>query len=342
MKDFHLRTDLQRVVLGDFALPLGIAPKPGRLAPPVQGFTVNFVAGDEDEPDTYSFHVVVSHERIAAILHKAFQILPDHVFGIVEIGSRDAYRSTDIYISQEPVSREDFLQTWKRFEPFLLEDSAIAAGANSEEPFVEVFVDQWKGIAIHVPPEMRDEVEASLHGFGLEEVLHTWGDGDEPDVMEPIDEDGEGNSHIRPVLDMSDQQSPDIDELLLDLRHQWNLELNIDPDANLDEGGRDLGSTLWHAVVIVDRTDDGVAGTDQDEQHGGYASIWATATSLNEMEQLIQQAMVSHLEWNISEIYTIDRVAFDERPDELANLRPSKRETQVHMVHIEPWDDHSK
>jgi hypothetical protein len=330
MRGYQLRTDLERVVIRGFALPLGIAPTSGALQPPVQGYTVSFVAGEDDEPDTYSFHVVVSHERLAPIVHRAFDFLPDEVYGIVEIGSRDAYRSTDTYISEEPLSLEHFLSTWDDYEPFLIEDGSIAAGANSDDPFVEVFVDQWKGLSIHVPPSMREEVEAMLLEFGLDEVQQTWPEGEDAQMT---DEELDA-SQVRSVLDLSDEFAPDVDELLLNLRHEWGLELNIDPEANVDEGGRNLGTTLWHAVVLVDRAS---PPKRRDNGHqGAYASIWATAGSLNQMERLIDQALEPHPHWSFGEIYTIDRVAFDERPDELADL-PPRRGSQVHLVSIEPW-----
>lgn len=330
MKDFQLRRDLKRVVIDGFALPLGMAPAPGRMQPPVQGYTVAFMAGEEDEPDTYSFHVVVSHERLAPIVHRAFDFLPEEVYGIVEIGSRDAYRSTDVYIGapEDPISIHEFRRIWKKYEPFLLEDGSIAAGANSDEPFVEIFIDQWKGLSIHVPPGMRDEVEAMLQQEGLEEVLQTW-----PTTDEHADEEFGEESRIRPVLDLKDEFSPDVDELLLNLRHDWRLELNVDREANYDEGGRNLGPTLWHAVIIMDRSDDVSNGSEQ----GAYASIWATASSMEEMEQLIQSTLEQRPEWTFGEIYTIDRVAYDERPDDLSDLPPNSRLTQVHLVAIEPW-----
>ena len=305
----------------------------------MQGYTVAYVQGQEDEPDTYTFHVVVSHERLTPILHRAFGLLPPQVYAIIEIGSRDAYRSTDTYISEQPIALEDFLRTWRDFEPFLMEDGSIAAGANSEEPFVEVFVDQWKGLAIHVPPSMREDVENLLREEGLDEVVQTW-----PDMDEEEDLSESETSQIRPVLDLSEDSSPDVDELLLDLRHEWQLELNIDPESNIDEGGRDLGSTLWHAVVIVDggpKDKSGAAGNGSNGS-GGYASIWATAGSLNQMEELIHAALDSRPNWQFGEIFTIDRVAFDERPDELADLRPSRRDPQVHLVTIEPWAEAPK
>src|SRR5687767_8662404 len=98
MREFQLRKDLQRVTISGFALPLGIAPAPGRMRAPVQGYTLSYVPGEEEEPDTYSFHIVVSHERLKPILHRAFDLLPEQVFGIIGIGSRDAYRSTDTFI----------------------------------------------------------------------------------------------------------------------------------------------------------------------------------------------------------------------------------------------------
>jgi hypothetical protein len=37
------------------------------------------------------------------------------------------------------------------------------------------------------------------------------------------------------------------------------------------------------------------------------------------------------------EVYTIDRVAFDERPDELADLPPRREKSEVHLVSFERW-----
>lgn len=325
MREYRLRTDIQRVVLDGFALPLGLAPAPGSLEPPTEGYTIAYAAGEDGEPDTYSFQVVVSHERLRPIIHKAFDLLPDEVTAIVEIGSRDAYRATDVYLSREPIDFEAFAAVWDQFQDFLLEDGTIAAGANNEESFVEVFVDQMKSLTIHVPLDMREDVEAMLQAFKLEEVPQTWPMHDPSDDSDVLD-----SSEVRGVLDLSDEFAPDVDELLLDLRHEWLLELDIDPQSNLDERGRSLGMTLWHAVAIV------YSAATRDVQ-GAYASIWATAGSLQEMERLVEQAVAEKSDWEFGEIYTIDRVAFDERPDHLGDLPHQRRTSQVHAVHIEPW-----
>jgi hypothetical protein len=117
----------------------------------------------------------------------------------------------------------------------------------------------------------------------------------------------------------------------------------------VDDGGRSLGTTLWHAVVIVEEaTPNGEATSDgrstrsrsrNDPPRGAYASIWATARSLSEMERLIEEALEEHPQWSFGEIYTVDRVAFDERPDQLGDLRPGRREAQIHLVTFEPWDE---
>ncbi|MCP4836091.1 MAG: hypothetical protein GY895_15155, partial [Phycisphaera sp.] len=62
MRDFKLRSDLQRVVLDGYALPLGVE----RLdaPPPLQGYLVDFVASEGEEPDTYAFQVATSHEGL--------------------------------------------------------------------------------------------------------------------------------------------------------------------------------------------------------------------------------------------------------------------------------------
>ena len=158
MRQLRLGTGLQRAVLDGFAFPLGIVP--GGIQPPTQGYTIAYNTPRDDESDTYTFHVVVSHERIAPILHRAFELLPEQVLGIVEISSRDAYRAVDIYVGHEPVAVRNFLRTWRRFETVLLEDAALGAGANSEDPFIVVFLSQWQGLS-HIPPlPLRSRVAA--------------------------------------------------------------------------------------------------------------------------------------------------------------------------------------
>ncbi len=241
---------------------------------------------------------------------------------IVEISSRDAYRQIDVFLSRDEIRFEDFEHAWKQWHDVLLEDGSIAAGANSEEPFVEVFLDQWKGLSIIVPLTMREQVEKMLRGFELEEVPQTW----------PIGEDNPGldEVQIRPVIDACNGQPADIDDVLMALRREWQLDLNVDPDTNIDEAGRRLGLTLWHAVLgVEEHPEDGPPAVSD-------LSVWATAGSLHELEGLIDEVLRSNDRWVAAEIYSTDRVAYDERPDELGDLRPKREQPEVHMVSVEP------
>ena len=104
----------------------------------------------------------------------------------------------------------------------------------------------------------------------------------------------------------------------------------------MDDSGRNIGPTLWHALVIVESAT-GESGPDGMPK-GAHASIWATAGSLRDMEHLIEAALAKQPQWTISDVYTIDRVAFDERPESLAQLPAGRRLPEVHLMTIEPWD----
>ncbi|MDG2020724.1 MAG: hypothetical protein P8J59_02110, partial [Phycisphaerales bacterium] len=94
MRDFRLRSDLERVVVDGYAFPLGVA----RLdaPPPLPGYLVDYVPSEGAEPDTYAFQVAISHEGLRDLIHDLFEILPGEVSPAVEIGSVDAYRSIDV------------------------------------------------------------------------------------------------------------------------------------------------------------------------------------------------------------------------------------------------------
>ena len=205
MRNFRIRPDIERVKIGSFALPLGV----GRLdtPAPVEGYTIKFEPGEEGEPDAYAYQVVVSHEQVRDVLHDLFSLLPAEVSPVVEIGSVDAYRSIDVYVSSEPISLDEFSSAWSAFEPILLEEVSIGAGVTVEEPFLEIFVDAWKSITVHCPEEMRSAIEERLEAHGIEEVPQTWPD-------EPFDE-FDPPYRMREILLIEDEHSPDIDEFLL-------------------------------------------------------------------------------------------------------------------------------
>ena len=322
MRDFRIRTDLERERVGDFVLPLGLEGE--GLPEPTQGYVLTFREGEEDDPDTYVFEATISHDRLRPLLQEALRLLPGEVRGILEVESLDAYRTLDVYLGGESLDRDDFLRDFTEFETVILEDASIGAGANAEEPFVEVFVDGWKTVSIEVPGELKSRVEAMLRRHGLREVEETW----------PPDPDHQvyGEIRVRPVLRVEDDRDPNLDEVVLQLRERWALELDVDPSRNLDEQGTELGLTLRHAIVMV-------VSADEDSDRGAYLNIWATAGSLSEMEQLIDEAIEAQPEWMFDGIYSIERVAFDERPEELASLPVRRSRAGVHLVTVDPWGE---
>lgn len=326
MELFRIRSDLPRVVQDGYAFPLGIVPAPGLI--PSQGYSVHWHEGegDLDEP-CYTFHVVLSLERLVPLLNEFFGLLPERdVYGIMELGSRDAFRTVDIYLGERGIPRDQFLDGWKCYEPIFLEDASLSIGVNAEDPFVEVFLDPDKGLLVHVDPELKDSVEGLLADHGVEEVPQAGYD------MEPEDMERIG---IRPILVEGPDLICDMDQLLQELKYDWFLVLDEDPTVNLDGRGRRIGRTLWHAVVILESRGSG-------PMREAHATIWGTATSRQEMEQLIRHRLDEELLWDLRDFYAMDRAAYDDRPDDLDQLPPRPEVSKVHLLQIDPMDASSR
>ena len=80
-----------------------------------------------------------------------------------------------------------------------------------------------------------------------------------------------------------------------------------------------------------------VEPTDGAEHRGGYISIWTTATSIGQVEELIAETLAGMPEWSFQSIYSIDRVAYDERPEELSDLPPRRAQATVHQISVDAW-----
>lgn len=322
MSLYQLRDDLPRAVLDGFVFPLGIVPAPGLI--PMQGWTMQWTTGEGELEDCCTFHVVQSLDRLVPLLEDCFQLLPEHgLHGILELGSRDAYRAVDVYLGDQAMDREHFIRTWRLYEPIFLEDAGLAVGVNAEEPFVEVFLDPDKGLLLHVDPSLQEEVRALLATHGVEEA---------PVVGYELEDDELERIGIRPVLVQADGLICDMDQLLQELRYEWHLVLDEDPETNVDGRGRRIGRTLWHAVVIMEKDTGEVV-------HEAHATVWGSAASRREMEELIARRLHREAPWVMREIYVLDRAAFDDRPQELDALPPVPEASGIHLVRIDPLDD---
>jgi len=318
---FRLRDDLPRAILDGYVFPLGIVPAPGLV--PRQGWSMQWTTGEGELDDCCTFHVVLSLDRLAGLLETFFSLLPEQgLYGILELGSRDAYRAVDVYISDEAMDRDRFMETWRLYEPMFLEDASLAVGVNAEDPFIELFLDPDKGLLVHVDPSLQEEVRSILLAQDVTEVAA---------VGYELEEHELDRIGIRPILVQADGLLCDVDQLLQELKHEWHLVLNEDPTTNLDGRGRRIGRTLWHAVVILE-TDSG------DLVREAHATIWGTATSRSEMEELIELRLQRESPWRMQEIYVLDRAAFDDRPVELDALPPRSEHSSIHLVQIDPLD----
>ncbi|MBG80089.1 MAG: hypothetical protein CMJ39_05185 [Phycisphaerae bacterium] len=318
---FRIRSDLKRVDVDGFSFPLGVEAT--AACPPCQGYAVAWMEGESEGSDTYSYFVAVSHERLKPLVDSLFELLPDQVAGIVEVGSRDAYRAVDVFLSQQVISRESFLEIWQCYEAIFLEDASLAVGVNTSKPFLEIFIDQDKRVTVHVEPEGREAVDRILASHDLVER-------DEHEIAVP-EHQLEGTL-VRPILVEDPDLLCDLDQLLLTLRDGWDLMLDEEFDRNLDSAGRELGHTLWFVTALL-------AAEDPAQIQSACVTAWAVSKSRNELESLIQNKVESTSNWFVIDFYTVDRVAFDDRPESMVDLSPRFTKADILSFEIEEMDD---
>ncbi len=239
--------NLKRMEVGGFKFPLGVYPVEDMT--PRAGYTLNFEPADGDDeggdweewPDRYVFDAVLSAERVPALCRLLLSLLPGRVYPILDVLGHDAFREVDPYIAYETVPVEVFTDAIRRFKDFFFEDGMCGFGAMAEEPFLYVFVDEHKIVTIRAEPTLKERVEKLLKAFDLEQI------------EEPAGADAASHEH-RTVLLMPEDKPEllGVDEIVEQLRDRWQLVLNVDPDTNLDDEGKDLGITAWRCVVRVE------------------------------------------------------------------------------------------
>ena len=166
---------LERVRMGDLAFSLGAYPVEPMTPQP--GYEMLFEQADGDNdgeweewPDRYVFDIVISADRVEALVRHLLTLLPGRVYPILDILGHDAYREVDPYVSYELVGLDRFTDTVRRFRGFFFEDGMVGFGAMSDEPFIYLFVDEHKIVTLRCLIEQREKVEAILRAFDLEEV----------------------------------------------------------------------------------------------------------------------------------------------------------------------------
>lgn len=283
--------------MDDTQFPLGVYP----VEPmhPKQGYSVLFEAADGDEeagtweawPDRYVFDVVVTAERLPALCRALFGLLPLRIYPILDVIGHDAYREIDPYISWDLLGLDRFFEALIRYHDFFFEEGMTGFGAMLDDPFLYVFVDEHKIVTIRAEPEYQARIERVLAAFDLEPM------------DEPAGADAASHEH-RSVL-LAPEDHPDLlstEEVVEALRDEWRLSLNVEPDNNVDEDGRELGVTAWRCLVRVTGQGgspapaDAAGGTRPQEDRARYAEVLLYASCLTEAEQSAYEAAALELD----------------------------------------------
>lgn len=308
---------IERVVVNDFAFPLGaypveqMSPRPGYTVAFEQadggdaglespGFEPDeeFSPDDEDDeegglqspssrdgeweewPDRYVFDVLVSATRVEALCRALFALLPGRVYPILDFLGTDEYREVDPYVSYDLLGLDRFLDTVRRYRGFFFEDGLVGFGAMSEEPFIYIFVDEHKIVTVRVESSLKERIESILRAFDLEEVDEIRG------------ADAATHEH-RGVLEAPPDRLDLLtaEEIVEELRDDWRLVLNIDPTTNIDEDGHPLGITGWRCIVRHEPMPPDDAPPSTEPPPFRYAEVLLTADCLNAAEDLALEAL---------------------------------------------------
>ncbi len=289
-----------------FSFPLGVYPV--EKMTPKAGYTMEFEpadgdnAGDVEEwPDRYVFDIVISSERLEPMCRSLLALFPGRIYPILDVLGHDAYREVDPYISHDLYGMDRFTDCLRRYRGYFFEDGLCGFGVMTDEPFLYMFVDEHKIVTLRCQPELKEKVEKVLHAFDLEQM------------EDPAGADSASHEH-RGVLQVQDDR-PDLlnhDEILEHLRDEWRLMLNVDPDANQDENGQELGVCPWRCLVRL---------AIEDDEKCKYADILLTAPSLRRAEEMAMEACEDLLpkrakEWDEATIIHADR----QRPEEFEQV----------------------
>lgn len=313
----RVQPGLTRPICNGFRYALGVLPQPGWF--PVEGYTVTYQAGESGAGDIYILDLTVSHERLSGIVSDLMALLSEQVTAMFEIASRDAYRTLDVFLGHQPISRSRFLSSWNQWSALILEDGMIGAGACSEGVHFEIFVTQMKTVMVYVEPQLLPRVRQVLDRHNVLEVEETW--------PEPPADDIDGGASLRSILRSDDPMGGGLDEVLLSLSRRWNLLLQVDPTLSQDDTGRVLGYTLWFVLAKVRERHTGELGE---------AGIWMTAESMDQAYHLTEECFAADQRHRLIQIQSTDRMAFDERPAQLVDVPINQQQPVIHSVRIDP------
>ena len=192
-----------------------------------------------------------------------------------------------------------------------------------DEPFLYIFVDEHKIVTVRAEPDIRERVEKILQAFDLEQT------------ESPAGADAAAHEH-RNVLVVADDR-PDLltsDEIVEQLRDEWRLVLNIDPDTNLDDEGKELGIVPWHCLVRC---------AAEGDEKARYADVIVSAGNLRQADELAMDAVDALLpadteEWEESTVVVADRLTAEQLTEALqARSQPAVQKPGEERVIFAKW-----
>lgn len=299
---------IRRVVIGNFQFPLGVYPVEDMT--PAPGYSMAFEQADggaegewEEWPDRYAYDIVISAERLPTLIRTLLSLFDGRVYPILDVLGQDAYREIDPFISYELVGPDRVFDALREYADYFFEDGMCGFGAMSEEPFLYMFVDEHKIVTVRAEVSLKERVERVLHAFDLEQTEEVAG------------ADAAAHEH-RAVLKVKNDDPALLtsEEVVERLKDNWRLLLNVDPDSNLDDEGKDLGPTHWRAIVRCSVAD----------APPRYAEVLFDANNLRHAEEvafdaLEDMATKEETHWEDAGVLTLDRVASEQFRQVLGN-----------------------
>jgi hypothetical protein len=312
---------LERVVTANgFQFPLGVIP--AENAEPREGYRHEFETGQADWPDCYLYDVVLSAEKTEPLVRDLLRLAPPRLVPILDVRGDDAYREMDPYLGLEELDREAIATMLTTARAFLFEDGHCGFGVVAEDPLFYIYVDDHKIVTIRCGLTEASEVEEVLEAHGIA--------GD----SEPIGIDSVAHDHLD-TLWTDDNRTDLLDfyGMLDTLRYEWGLELNIDPETNVDDDGRLLETTAWRVLILLEPTQvlprwRGPA-TEPSKAPVKYAELLLAAESLVRVDELVERVARELTNYRLVDLVTADRI----RPEELSEALGQETETKEPCVY---------
>ncbi|MFG0251302.1 MAG: hypothetical protein ACF8NJ_00340 [Phycisphaerales bacterium JB038] len=315
---------LERVVtVNGFQFPLGVIP--AESVEPSEGYRQEFESGQAEWPDCYMFDVVVSAEKAEPLFRDLLRLAPSRLVPILDVRGDDAYREMDPYLGLEELDRETLTGLLTPARAFLFEDGHCGFGVVAEDPLFYVYLDDHKILTIRCGLTEAGEVEELLEAQGISAET------------EPLGVDAVAHDHLD-VLWTDDNRRDLLDfyGMLDTLRQEWGLELNIDPESNVDDDGRSLDMTAWRVLLLLEAINDEPRWRGKASAPGvsmsKYAELLLTAESLARVDELVERVARELTGYRLLDLVTADRI----RPEELSEALGEELEpTEPRVFSIE-------